>query len=794
MKTTILTSLALCIAFLSHAITPVKGRLIDQEKAAIEFADIVLYKNGSTQPVAHVQSGPDGSFSLNITENGLYTFMARFIGYDVYQDTIQLKGLPLDMGAIQLKPLDKWLAEVVVSGEQRQVVYKLDKRVISPGMNLMTTGTAVDLLENAPSIRVDVEGNVSLRGSGNFAVYIDGKPSIYSGTQGLQQVPSSQIENIEIITNPSARHDATGDVGIINIVMKKRFQHSLSGVVNVLGSTELSNNINFLINKQNKTSQWYLGAGRNQPIRKSDFEQEKTTIVNDTTTLSHSTGPRKGDNYIYFVRAGGSYTLGQTELNLNLQGGYDKFTRTGNLAYAEQRSTNGAIFETGAYNSRDYYDLYGSYYQGDLGFSHKFNDHGHKLTGSFFVRYEGDPMEYFQSDLFNEKQERQQGHRAWEDEHRWTIRGNLDYTLPYSPTGSLDAGYQYFSYLEDGDYTMHFWDPLKKEFYNREDIYNTFYFQRGIHSIYTILSQSFGHFNAQAGLRGEHTHQVLRSSIPGSERTVNRFELFPSLHTSYNFPQKNTLAFSYSYRTTRPELYYMEPYITYRDYYTAEIGNPDIRPEYIHSFELNYKKDLGEHTLSSSIFYRNRKDKIERLRVPYHSGVTLDSMANVGHDYSLGLELNGQFKITRFWNATVNGNLYHYKVVNDFNSYKETSTNYDLMINNLFQVLKNTRVQLDGNFVGPSVTTQGRSDAYWYMNLAVRQQWMQNKLSTTLSFRDIFHTAKYKNDINTANLRSITRITPGYPVITLTLSYSFNSSTRRADWQENRNLFEGTNH
>lgn len=124
----------------------------------------------------------------------------------------------------------------------------------------------------------------------------------------------------------------------------------------------------------------------------------------------------------------------------------------------------------------------------------------------------------------------------------------------------------------------------------------------------------------------------------------------------------------------------MEPYITYRDYYTAEIGNPDIRPEYIHSFELNYKKTMGEHTLQSSLFYRKRKDKIERLRVPYEAGVTLDSMANVGNDYSLGVELSTQLKVTKWWNLDVNGNIYYYKVMNNINSggKKETSTNYDI--------------------------------------------------------------------------------------------------------------------
>lgn len=394
--------------------------------------------------------------------------------------------------------------------------------------------------------------------------------------------------------------------------------------------------------------------------------------------------------------------------------------------------------------------------------------------------------------------ERQQGHRAYESEHRETLRANLDYALPFGKGGKLEAGYQYYSYLEDGNYKMEWWNPEKQVFYWREDIYNTFYFQEGVNSIYAILSQSWNNFEAQAGVRGEHTHTVLRSSVEGADRTKNRFEFFPSVHLGYNFPNGHRLLASYSRRTTRPQLYYMEPYITYRDFYTAEIGNPDIRPEYINSFELNYQKSFGENSVSATLFHRSRKDKIERLRVPYSAGVTLDSMANVGHDYSTGLELSLNLHPVRWWNTTVNGNLYHYKVKNEqaAGGNTSTSTNYDILWNNLFDLGKYTRLQLDGSFVGPSVTTQGRTDAYWYANLAVRQQLFNRRLTATLTFRDIFRSAKYVSDIQTADLRSLTRIKPKYPQITLTLSWTFNSykAKSNATREDRSEMFEGIRH
>ena len=173
-------------------------------------------------------------------------------------------------------------------------------------------------------------------------------------------------------------------------------------------------------------------------------------------------------------------------------------------------------------------------------------------------------------------------------------------------------------------------------------------------------------------------------------------------------------------------------------------------------------------------------------------------MANVGHDYSTGVEISLNLHLLRWWNTTVNGNVYHYKVRNEqaAGGNTSTSTNYDILWNNLFNVGKYTRIQMDGSFVGPSVTTQGRTDAYWYANLAVRQQLLNRKLTATLSFRDLFRSAKYVSDIQTADLRSLTRIKPKYPQITLTLSWIFNSYKGKATQakEDRSEMFEGLRH
>lgn len=783
------------------AIAQIHGRLLDaSSREAIDYADIFLYETGNSKPIQQTFPNERGEFRFEQVGKGRYTIMARLVGYDILSKRdIEANGSPVNLGDLMMKPLEVGIAEVEVVASKRQLVYKLDKKVVEATSNMMAGGgSAVDVLENTPSIRVDAEGDVTFRGSSGFLVYIDGKPSVFTGTQALEQVPAGHIENIEIITTPSAKHDTEGDVGIINIITKKHSRQGLSGMINLSGSTWLSRHVDFLLTQQNARSRWYVGGQWTDRMRKSDFDQEKLTIVGDQTTSSHAIGPRTGDSYHYTLKGGWSLSLPKTTITLDLEGGYGGNKRKGEMNYEETITLKGGSPVTTRYTSIDDYDNDENIGLGSLSVQHKFNDKGHEISASAYYKYGGNALEYFFNDLMSLQGERQQGHRAYESEHRETLRANLDYALPFGKGGKLEAGYQYYSYLEDGDYKMEWWDPEKQIFYWRDDIYNTFYFQEGVNSIYAILSQSWNNFEAQAGVRGEHTHTVLRSSVEGADRTKNRFEFFPSVHLGYNFPNGHRLLASYSRRTTRPQLYYMEPYITYRDFYTAEIGNPDIRPEYINSFELNYQKSFGENSVSATLFHRSRKDKIERLRVPYSAGVTLDSMANVGHDYSTGLELSLNLHPVRWWNTTVNGNLYHYKVKNEqaAGGNTSTSTNYDILWNNLFDLGKYTRLQLDGSFVGPSVTTQGRTDAYWYANLAVRQQLFNRRLTATLAFRDIFRSAKYVSDIQTADLRSLTRIKPKYPQITLTLSWTFNSykAKSNATREDRSEMFEGIRH
>lgn len=251
----------LCISYSAMAAPGfrIKGKIVDaNNNQPIDFADVLLFREGDVNPVFHALPDPDGTFRIADVKDGKYALLVRLVGYDLYNRpdiVLSATSKTMDLGVIAMKPLEVGLAEVEVVAQKKQVIYKLDKKVIAASSNLLAGGgSAVDILENTPSIRVDAEGEVSFRGSTGFTVYVDGKPSVFSGTQALEQIPAGHIENIEIITTPSARHDTSGDVGIINIVTKKHARSGFSGMVNLSGSTVLSRGVDFLLSQQSKAS------------------------------------------------------------------------------------------------------------------------------------------------------------------------------------------------------------------------------------------------------------------------------------------------------------------------------------------------------------------------------------------------------------------------------------------------------------------------------------------------------------------------------------------------------------
>lgn len=759
----------------------VKARVVDAATGnAIEFADVVV-TDSENNTVAST-TVRDGAFAIDRVRDGEFSLTVMLVGYEPYvSDPLTFRrGQTLDLGTIALQMSATGLEEVVVRGEKSKIVYKLDRQSIGGSSSLISAGgTAADVLRMSPSIRVDDQGQVSFRGSSGFLVYVDGKESALT----LQQIPASTIENIEIITTPSARYKTEGDAGIINVVTKRLGSDGFSGSVNAAGSTIGTWNLDLLLNYRKGASRWYIGGTGSEIRGKSDFDQRKETVVDDFHTISQADGTRMSINGSYIGRVGWELTKNDHRLLVEAQLGMTKTTRGGDMLYDEHRQQGDVVLNDNLYDSHDRYELEKQLSQISADYEWNINERGDRFTIVGRMRYDWYALEYTESNMFDMQGVRYEGTRGYEKEHHWDSDVTANYNLNYSDNGKLDIGYQFTSYSEHGDYNIKYWDRAAKDFEWQDDLYAPFYYRRQIHSAYAMLTDKFGGLSVEAGVRADHTIDWMDIEVQEEShrhRYIKRTELFPSAHLSYEAPGNNVFSAGYSYRTSRPGIWQLEPYITYEDYYTKKTGNPDIKPEYIHSAEVGYRKTIAEeNTISLTGYYRHRRGVRENIRVAHEPGVTLDSLINAGKDRTWGVELSAQVKAARWWNMTINASLFDYKFMANYEGCTDSSnTGYTAMMMNNFTLGNTTRLQFDANFIGPTVLTQGREDAYCYFDLALRQQLFKSRVAASLVFHDVFRTARYNNYRISPTLNSTTHVRPRYPNIMLSISYAFNSKTK----------------
>ena len=673
------------------------------------------------------------------------------------------------------------LDEAVATAEKSRVVYRLDRQKVSGNANLAASGgTAVDVLKSIPSVQVNADGELSYRGSTGFLVYVDGRQSVLEGTQALQQIAAANIEDIEIITTPSARYKTEGDVGIINIVTREQDQSGFSGSLNASGSTIGSWNGDALMNLRKGASRWYLGLTATQQKGRSDFRQDRKAIVGDYVTESLSDGERFSCNSSYIARLGYELNLKSHRLLFEAQTGVTEVARGGDLKYDEYRTLEGQLINDALYDSKDRYSNEKRLAQLSADYDWKINERGDNLSFRSRFRYDWYALEYTESNMFDEAGARYEGTRGYEDEAHWDIDVALAYDLNYRPTGKAEFGYQLTSYSEFGDYSIKYWNREVKDFQWQDHLAAPFWYRRQLHSLYAMATDKFGPLSVEAGVRGEMTDDRMHFEHTYTSRDIRRWNLFPSAHISYEAPGRNIFSAGYSYRVARPGIWELEPYITYEDYYTKKTGNPDIRPEYIHSAEIGYRKHFGgENVLSVTGFWRQRSDVRERIRTAYRPepGVTLDSLVNAGNDRTVGLEASATVKPMSWWRMTMNGSIFHYRFVSTFVGSTDASimsSGFSMMNN--FNIGRTTRLQFDANYVGPRVISQGKEKGYVYFDLAVRQPLMKNRLSASLVFHDMFRTARYHSSRISPTLVSDTFVRPKYPHVVLALTYNFNSA------------------
>ena len=764
----------------------ITGKVIDAESGQVmEYANIAVYNSRDSSLLTGAITNIEGLFNLTKLKPGNYFVEADFIGFKklrINNVRITPDKKNINLGMIELQPTTQEIGAVDIVADRARVEYKIDKKVIHVDQDINAAGgTAVDVLENTPSVEVDIEGNVTLRGSSSFTVLIDGRPSVLAGNNALEQIPASAIENIEIITNPSVKHDPDGMAGIINLVMKKNVLSGFNGIINTSVGTGDKRQLNITLNHKTKKRNISFAFDSNRRNSQGQIQSDRELYYNDTTEFLKLEGQRD------YLRAGTGVKAG-LDLFISENTTLGFAGHVGN--YKSERSGKGLIhnytipisFEKYTIND-DISSRKGNYYSGNINFLHQFNgNNSHKLEGFlFYSKSKGDDMdienEFLATPDFESTGIYDLRFRTTEDEHSDDYRMKLDYTRPAGENGKVEAGFQSRIDRETEDYTFEDYNIETQDWINNPEFSSIMDFKRDIHSFYSTYSNKAGSLEFMVGLRGEYTNRVIEHTQVDNVYEIDRFDFFPSIHLSKNLTNRNQLMASYSRRINRPRGRDLDPFQNFLNQYTIRIGNPGLEPEYTDSYELAFMKRFGTSFISFESFYRVTNNLITRVNELGDDGIFYLTTDNLNNDYSLGGEFMANLDITRWFLLNSSFSIFNYRLEGEINeeSVNRKSTNYRGRFNGTFKFSPDSRLQLTGMYRGPSVSAQGDNEGLFYSNISYRQDLFKKKLTATISMQDIFASGKRESTSYGPDFKSYFKFQREPRVVMFTLSYKINN-------------------
>ena len=756
----------------------ITGRIFDETtKKPVEFANIILFNKQSNSQVGGIVTNKEGSFTLAGIKTGKYYFQIQFVGYESKKiDNISItnSNFHYNAGIIYLKPTTINLQNVVVEGQRSPISYQLDKKVVDVSqMHTAISGSAADVLQNIPSVSVDIDGTVSLRGSTNFQVLINGRPSVMSAQDALQQIPASSIKNIELLTNPSAKYDASGTAGIINIVLKKDSDLGLSGIANIMGGLNDKYGGDFLFQYKTPSVGYDFGAYFYRRSFPGANIQEKQFIIGDNTSYLNSNGNMLWQRIYSGVRGGLDFALSDFD-NLSISGRYGSgsFHRNSMLNYNQWSNAEPQVLY---YLSNTNGNHYGTYYAINSSYIHKFALNGEELTADLMFHHNNSNESALTSStqnniLLNGTETTELGPSS-------EIRGRVDYTLPITKMEKFSAGAEYFSRLKQDINALYIFDSTNNAYNFQSQFSNTNDFNRTRFAAYSMFSNQWDSLGVQLGFRTEYTYQLVKLENTKQQYTLSRWDYFPSIHSSYNFAGGTQIMASYTRRIERPDGGDLEPFYTWFNANNVRIGNPNLRPELIDSYELGYQTFFGKVSFSNDFYYRFTHDKIQHINSVYAENVTLNSIANVGTDYSVGAEFMIMFNPIKLWEFNLMGDLYDYRISGSLfdQSFARESFNWSIKNNNVFKLSSSTDLQINTRYSSPTVTAQGKWNGFFTTDLGVKQDLIPKRLSLVLQVNDLFKTGKREFTSQGVDFYNYNYFTRQSPMVVLNLKYNFNN-------------------
>ncbi|MCB0736415.1 MAG: TonB-dependent receptor [Bacteroidetes bacterium] len=740
------------LSFVSFALVAETGRIAGmlqnaRNEEAVPFATISVFELGKIEATKSAVSNIEGRFIITDVPFGKYYLKVEFLSFEPYLSdtfTLSTQNPFYKAGKIGLKANMQELGGVAIEAEKSQVELSLDKRVYNVGQDLNSRGgSAEDILNNVPSVTVDVDGAISLRGSGNVRILVDGKPSGLIGTgsgSGLRQIPASLIDKIEVVTNPSARYDAEGQAGIINIVLKKEERMGVNGSFEVSAGLPVRLGAAANVNYRKKHFNLFLNYGANISNNPGYGLNDQKFSPGDTTFYTYVNRDHNRGGWSNSVKMGSDFFWGK---NNTLTGSflykYSNEDNVSNLTY-EDYDENEVL--TSLTTRKDYEKELENDLEWSLNYTKKFDAKDkHKLTAD--VRYvlstETEDSEIEQ--LLNQ-QSLPTLQAVLNEEYERNIIGNIDYNRPFGKKGLIETGLRSTLRNINNPYLVE--DLVDDEWVKLTNFSNTLYYTENVHAAYLMAGNELKRFSYQVGLRAEYTEIETYLEETNSRYPRNYFNLFPTAHFTYKQSIKNSFQLSYSRRINRPSFWNLNPFYSFTDPRNFHAGNPNLNPEFTHSFEAGHMFFYKGGSLLSSIYFRHSDDVFERITTSNGDNTTLSIPVNLSTQDAIGIEMNHNQAFGKKLRLTTNANFYKQNQSGEYEGvlYQNEALTFSGRSNMQFTFLKNVNGQMSFNYRAPRSTPQGFSRSVWHSDLGFAGDFMKGNASWNISVRDMFNTRK----------------------------------------------------
>lgn len=794
--------LCLC-AYTGWAQGIVKGKILDRQKSEpLGFVNIKVTEQGSDKFVGGGITDAGGNFNVSGLKDGKYTLLLTFMGYkDV---TRQFEITPAKR-EVQFKLLymaedAKQLNEVTVTGQRATMKLEVDRKSFDVGQLISNAGqSASDVLDNVPSIEVDNDGNVSLRGNSSVEVWINGKASGLTSdnrAQILQQLPAESIERIEVIDNPSAKFSAEGSAGIINIVLKKDRKAGYYGSVQAGGDTRGGANTSFNVNYNSRLIDTYLNMGYRHRANTGHMESQQTSNAYNQTYDSDS--KQRGNNF--FTRAGVTlHATTKDDFSLSgmlMHGGGNSHSYTPYIYTAVANDLNNYQLDR-LNRSRTGMDMR----YGEFNYRHSFNDKhfidftadlsSWKMNGDNW--YQDSTVVVGIDDVTYSYQYRPQ----YINNHRKELK--LEYENQVTKNFKIEAGYN-GNFSRENTPQESYMDNTSFDGTNASEdklFFNRFIYKQDLHAFYTTLSYKFGALSLMGGLRGEYWRvntesytweQEYDASLREQPFKKDYFQLFPSVFMSWQMTETQQLQLNYTRRLRRPWGGQLNSFRDTRDATTVSFGNPYLTPEFSNSFSLNYLKQWNDHSLLVSAYYRPTTDVIQRISYKnQEDGLFYQTSMNVAKSVSTGLEMTVKNKLWRILDLTTSANAYYYRL-NGFSYDIDGQTvtgnsdhnfTWNARMTASLMLPYDISIQTTGRYTARQVITQGYRKANYSMDFGARKNFFNKLFTLSVNCRDLLDSRRFETFTSGPNFTRHQINRRGGRRVSMTLTWNFGNMKQK---------------